>query len=103
MDAERFMTEGLRLTILRLVAGAAGRTANEHVLHMAAEGFGFRVSRDRVRTELAWLQDQGLLGVTELQRAGDRPLMVATASARTLDVVEDRAVAPGVARPSPRS
>lgn len=95
-------TAGLRLTILRLVAGAEGRTANEHVLQLAAEGFGFRVSRDRIRTELAWLKDQGVVAVVELERAGDRALMVATANGRTLDVVDDRAVVPGIARPSPR-
>ncbi|MEQ8396436.1 ArsR family transcriptional regulator [Thalassobaculum sp.] len=102
-DPNTIMTEGLRLTVLRLVAGAAGRTANEHVLHMTVESFGFRVARDRIRVELAWLRDQGLLSVTELKRDGGPPLMVAIANARTLDVVEDRATVPGVARPSPRS
>lgn len=95
-------TAGLRLTILRLVAGSEGRTANEHVLQLAVERYGFRVSRDRIRTEMAWLRDQGAVAVVELDRAGDRPLMVATANGRTLDVVDDRATVPGIARPSPR-
>lgn len=102
MPANDHFTESLRLTILRRVAGVEGRTANEHVLHVSVDGYGFHVSRDRIRTELAWLRDQGLLAVVELERAGDRPLMVATANSRTIDVVEDRAVVPGVARPSPR-
>lgn len=95
-------TEQLRLTILRLVNECHGRSANEGVLHSSLPQLGFSVSRDRVRTELHWLEEQGAITVGRFNRPGDTPLLVAAAIGRTDDIVNDRAQLPGIARPSPR-
>jgi hypothetical protein len=86
----------LRLTLLRLLAEAPGYRANSSLLTSAADATaGFAVSRDQVRTELAWLAEQGL---AELD--GHIPgLSVATLTERGQDVATGRASVPGVQRP----
>ena len=90
--------EHLRLTILKLLAhGGGGYAANESVIADGAERLGFRVSRDKVRTEIAWLAEQGLVGIEQVE-----DLLVATLTSRGLEVAEGRTHVPGVKRPSPR-
>ena len=59
--------------------------------------FGHRLSRDKVRTQLSWLQEQGL--VTLVDRAG---CQIATLTTRGLDVATGNTTVPGVKRPRPR-
>jgi hypothetical protein len=93
-------TEGLRLTILRLVNECTGRSANESVLHSSLPILGFAVSRDRVRTELMWLEEQGAIQVGRFDRPGDTALLIAQGTLRTDDIVNDRARVAGIARPN---
>ena len=88
------LTEDRRLVLLRLLAELPMYRANSSVLHMALERFGHATTRDLVKTDLAWLAEQGLVK-TEVMG----PVLVATASERGLDVASGRAVVPGVARP----
>jgi len=94
-----FLTEDRRLAILRVLESQEGYRTNESVLHTALDHLGHSVSRDVVRGDLVWLQEQGLL-VLELVGG---TVTVATASQRGVDVATGRARHPGVKRPSPRS
>ena len=88
----------LRLTILRLLAyQGGGYAANESVLSDGVNAMGFRVGRDRVKTAIAWLAEQGLVAVEEVEH-----MSVAILSQRGLDAAEGRIVVPGVKRPAPR-
>jgi len=92
------LTAHLRLSILRTLAGAEGYTANSSIIATVAVEFGLVTSRDRIKTELGWLAEQGL--------TANRPvgaLIVATLTERGLDVAEGRATQHGVQRPSPGS
>lgn len=95
--AERWRADR-RLVLLRLLSEQHGYRANSSNLHTALYALGVTASRDDVRTDLAWLAEQGLLR-TESPVDG---LDVATLTARGHDVVLGLAVVPGVSRPSPR-
>ena len=90
------VAEDLRLTILRLLDQAEGYDLNTDILHAALARVGHRPSRDRLKGELAWLAEQGL--VTTHEVAG---VLVATATARGLDTAHGSARVPGVKRPGP--
>lgn len=92
------ITEHLRLAMLRIVNDAPGRTANHAVIQGALTSWGFKVSRDRVKTELAWLADQQAVTVGDIA-----DYKVATANERTLEVAEGVLVIPGIQRPSPKA
>src|SRR5262245_45284068 len=93
--AEHFAADR-RLVILRLLAGAPGYQANEYLLHAALPNKGHSVSRDMIRTDLAWLAEQGLVSV---KRPED--VAIATLTERGVDVGAGRAAVPGVKRPLP--
>lgn len=85
-----------RLVILRVLADSIGYTCNEHLLGSLLESFGHAVSRDALRTELAWLAEQGL--VTTREVAG---VTIAKLAPRGADVAAGSAHVPGVKRPAP--
>ena len=91
------VTEDLRLVILRILAEAPGYEANSSILSAAVEPFGHHVSRDRVHTELHWLQEQGLVTLNAVAT-----VVVGMLTARGLDVAQGKGTVPGVKRPSPR-
>ena len=86
-----------RLVILRSLEEDAGYTLNESVLHSILEAMGHRVSRDRVRTDMEWLAEQGLVTTHEVVS-----VKVATITGRGADVACGRATVPGVKRPRPK-
>jgi hypothetical protein len=96
MSFRDHMNEDLRLVVLRLLSEVDGYEANSATLQAAVTEFGHRPSRDQVHTQLAWLQEQGLLKVTAVAT-----VQIAALTARGLDVAQGRAVVPGVKRPSP--
>lgn len=98
MSYAQVVTEHLRITILRLLEEEPDRRQNESVLADAAATYGFAPSRDRIRTELHWLEEQGL--VTLVESSG---CLVASLTGRGEDVATCRATVPGVKRPSLRS
>jgi hypothetical protein len=97
MNYNEHFSKHLRITLLRILQGAPAFHANSSILHSFADGLGLSATRDQVRTEIAWLAEQGL--VTSEDHDG---LVVATLTDRGLDVAEGRTVVPGVQRPSPR-
>jgi len=96
MSYDVVITEHLRITILRLLEEVPSRTLNESILLDKSEPYGFAPSRDRLRTELRWLEEQGLV------RLSGGPCLVATLTERGEDVARCRVTVPGVKRPSPR-
>lgn len=93
------ITANVRLIILRELMDSSGYTSNDSVLQMVLDKWGQKLSRDRVRTELAWLADQALLTSVPLGESGAQRV---TLTERGLDVASGAASVPGVQRPGPR-
>lgn len=98
MSYKDIVIEDLRLVVLILLADAGGYALNAYVLHRMLPGLGHHVSLDGLKTQLAWLEEQGLVSLVQ-----DPPLVVATLTDRGLDVSAGNAVAPGVKRRLPGS
>ncbi len=96
MDYLQRIAEDRRLSILLLLDASPGGAANEALLQSALPEFGHDPSADQVRTDLAWLAEQRLLGQRDMQG-----LMVATITVRGIDAAHGRATVPGVKRPRP--
>ncbi|ROH88634.1 ArsR family transcriptional regulator [Stagnimonas aquatica] len=91
------VTEERRLQTLRLLAATKpDYRANSAILRdgLRAE-HQHALSRDQMHTELAWLQEQGLLILEVVGSA-----VVASLTSRGLDVAEGTAEVPGVKRAS---
>ena len=85
------------MIILSLLKENPGYTINEDVLQSAVEAAGgYKMSADKLRTELNWLNEQGLIILKTLQQ-----LQVAEITRRGLDVACGRVDVPGVQRPRP--
>jgi hypothetical protein len=90
-------TEDRRLSILLVLSESPSYTANVFLVQSAVGSiYGHNVSLDVLRTDLAWLDEQGLVSV---KTTGD--VSVATLTHRGVDVAAGRAVQPGVKRPMP--
>lgn len=96
MSYQEIVEADRRLVILKVLLDSAGYACNEHLLATLLGSFGHAVSNDRVRTDLAWLSEQGMIGVREVGG-----VQIATATLRGLDVAQGRASVPGVKRPAP--
>lgn len=96
MNFEQTVREHLRLTLLRLLLDDPNYTMNDSLLTDLTEPYGFTPSRDRVRTELAWLSEQGLLTVDN-----DPDISIAILTERGADAARGRITVPGIKRPSP--
>lgn len=96
MNFAQLLAEDRRLVILRLLSAAPEYTLNAFVLRPGLEAVGHAMSTDQLATELAWLAEQGLLG---LEAVAD--VTVARLTSRGADVAAGRAVTPGVKRPEP--
>lgn len=92
------VTQNIRLVILRSLAEDPGYSHNDSVLQALLGEFGLTCSRDRVRTELRWLEEQGLITINEVAAS----VLVARLTPRGADVASGAARVDGVKRPSPR-
>lgn len=97
MDYSEHFSQHLRIAILKVLNSAPSCRANSSILHSAVDELGLTATRDLIKTELAWLKEQGLVYLVE---AGD--MLVATLRERGQDVADGRTIVPGVRRPSPR-
>lgn len=97
MTFAELLTEDMRLVVLKALAEDAGYEHNENILQTILDQFGHRISRDRLRTELAWLEEQGLVQVREVMDC-----RIAALTGRGADVAAGAATIPGVKRPRPR-
>lgn len=92
-----YETAGRRLAILRILSRRTQYTTNEYSLNDELVGnYAHRVSRDRLHSDLAWLEEQDLL-IVQAPRAG----RIVTLTARGHDVATGLAKVPGVAQPLP--
>jgi hypothetical protein len=91
-----FQTERRRLLILRELTESSAYTAEENALRQRLEALGHAVSRDRLRSDLAWLAEQDLI---ILQTPGG--VHVPSLAARGMDAARGLTVVPGVAKPLP--
>lgn len=94
MNYREYTAADQRLVIIQALEEDPGYSHNEAVLRGVLGSVGHSLSRDALRTELAWLQEQGLVTITQ---AGD--IQVVRLTARGEDVALGRARVPGVARP----
>lgn len=88
------MREDQRLVILRLLHESNSYTLNSSILTTALAHLGHEISRDQVKTHLAWLGEQELVSLEEVVPG----LLVARLSERGQEVVIGRASVPGVKR-----
>jgi len=94
---QQTLTEDRRLSLLLVLAETPGYSANAFLLRDAiAAIYGHNASIDQVKTDLAWLAEQGLAAA---QTRGD--VAIATLTSRGADVAAGRAHVPGVKRPMP--
>lgn len=96
MSYSKLFAEHLRLAILQLLQQDSDYAHNEAVLQSALAALGHGVSTDRLRGELAWLAEQGLIAIDDVSG-----MQVATLTLRGADAALGRARIPGVARPRP--
>ena len=89
LDADR------RLAILKSLMDGDG-SLNESILQTVLDMLGHSVSRDKIRTDLAWLKEQGLVSIETIVN-----VEVAHITDRGCDVAEGRATVPGVKKPRP--
>lgn len=90
------IAKDIRLVILRCMA-EDGYSLNESILQSALEMFGHNVSRDRVRTEMRWLEEQGLITIEDV--AG---VLVGKLTGRGADIAAGRCRIDGVKAPRPK-
>lgn len=96
MDFAELTTEHQRLTILRALAADGAGSHNESILQSILAQLGLACGRAKVRTMIAWLQEQGLVTVS-----GPDSLMVAQITLTGADVASGVSSVPGVQRPAP--
>lgn len=97
MNFDQYQTEDRRLVLLKALAAAAQYRANAYLLRRFCDQVGHTASADQIAGDLAWLVEAGLI-----TSATPTPeVVVATLTARGLDVADGRAVHPGVAKPRP--
>ena len=85
-----------RLVLLRSLLDC-GDSANESILQTCLQTYGHKVSRDTVRTQIAWLREQGLVTLSDVSGC-----YVAEITGRGDEVASGLATIPGVKKPRPR-
>lgn len=97
MSFADFLRRHRRITILKTLSGAPGYVANESVLDDMLGAHGVTSTRDQIRTELAWLREQGFV---TLEEPGG--FMVATITQNGEEIAIGRRVHPDVEKPAPK-
>lgn len=90
--------------ILRVLHDQGDFGLNDGVIQDALDLSGHKVSRDVVRTELSWLEEQGFVHIDKLQTSFDKAtgLWVANLTQRGEEIATGRSKNPGVKRPPPK-
>lgn len=90
----KFLAEDRRLVILRVLSEMPAYRANSSVLYTLLSSWGHEPSRDQVKTDLRWLEEQQLLQIEDIGS-----VLLSTLTERGADVAAGRAIVPGVKRP----
>ena len=96
MNFADLRTSDMRLVMLRSIKDD-GYSLNESMLRDVLEMYGHSVTRDKVRTEMRWLEEQGLVTVEDVSG-----ILVAKLTGRGCDVACGSARIDGVKRPRPK-
>lgn len=97
MSYQTTLAEDRRLSLLLVLLETPGYSANAFLLQSAVLGiYGHSASIDQIKTDIAWLAEQGL---ATARATGD--VMLATLTTRGADVASGRASVPGVKKPLP--
>lgn len=96
MSFAELLASDRRLSVLLLLEQAPGCRANTYVLASGLRDLGHNCPQDQVETDAAWLAEQGLVSVEQLDA-----VTVVTLRSRGADVAAGRARVPGVKRPVP--
>ncbi len=93
----QLIQEDMHLVILRTLTENNGYSCNDSILQDVLGSFAHKCSRDRVRSALSWLQEQGYLTYEVLETG----TYVAMITQRGIDVAEGNIKVPGIKRPGP--
>lgn len=93
---EQVVTENRRLEILGILKEDPGYETNAGIIQGSLGWLGLQTSMDRVRTDLAWLKEQGLVTLSEVGG-----VQLAKITQQGLDCARGLSRIPGVARPAP--
>lgn len=96
MSFADYQTADRRLVLLKGLQAAVAYRANAYLLRHFSDSLGHVVSADRIAQDLAWLKEQGLITLDQVEGVS-----IATLTERGADVATGRAVVPGVQRPAP--
>ncbi|WP_421195281.1 ArsR family transcriptional regulator [Aeromonas jandaei] len=96
MSGKEFVLEDQRLIILRELKDQNGYETNDSILDVVLESWGHCISRDAVRTQICWLEEQNLVTTRAM---GD--YLIAKLTSRGFDVAKGDATVPGVKKPRP--
>ncbi|AWX98549.1 hypothetical protein A8139_00780 [Marinomonas primoryensis] len=94
MSFKNLLKEDQRLVILRSLNEMPAYETNESILDTCLESYGHNITRDAVRTQLAWLQEQDLVTIREMSDC-----QIAKLTGRGQDVATGQADQPGVKKP----
>lgn len=94
--AEGYATH-VRIAVLRLLAEASEYRLNASIINDMVAQLGLSASRAQIMTQIAWLDEQGLVTSRDLPSG----LVVATLTERGHDAAIGRITVPGVRRPGP--
>lgn len=90
MDKFSIFAQDQRMLLLHFLA-ENNNSANDEVLQDCLQLYGHRISRDLIRTQLSWLEEQGLVTVGDCGY-----LRIAKLTARGFDVSQNQATVEGV-------
>lgn len=88
-----------RLSILRVLEDAPQYTSNISMLATILPKAGINFTRDQIKTELIWLEEQGMIETQALMS----DLVTATATVRGVEVAQGITRHPDIQRPKPGS
>ena len=94
---DKIFSEDQRLVMLRFLTESNGHSANDSILDDVLHTYGHRISRNKVRAHMRFLEDAELLTIKQI---GEKTL-VATVTQHGADVAHGEATADGVKRPAP--
>ena len=95
MNYPRYRTGSMRRMALVALSLSPDYRATLTTLRKALSGVGFNPSADTLRTEVAWLAEQGAVDFAE-----DGPNLAVSLTERGEDIAAGRASVPGIAAPS---
>jgi hypothetical protein len=95
MKYDELLASDIRMALLQFLSEGS-YSQNESILQDLLRRTGRMASADKVRTELSWLREQGLILTEDVYNT-----WVASITQRGLDVATGVASAPGVKRPGP--